>query len=204
MEFCQNASVFTTNGDKVGHLDRVVVDPENKAITHIVVTKGFIFKEDKVIPIGLIADAAGERINLRENAGDIDALPRFEEKQYVRLDDGGQPPVVSQPLAGMPGAVASAPRERYVKRIEHHIPEGTVALKEGAKVVTSDGKEVAHVESVVAQAEAEHASHLILTGGLLSKERKLVPITWFKILGEGEVELTVEPQQVQELGAVES
>lgn len=202
MEFEQNAPIFAANGDAVGHIDRVVVDPETKAITHIVVRKGFLLTEDKVVPINLIADATQERINLREDAGDLEALPTFEEKHYVRLDNGGAsgPAVVSQPLPGMPGAyVSSAPRERFVKQVEQHIPQGTVALKEGAEVINSEGKHVGHVERIVTEAGADHATHLLVTHGLLSKERKLVPMAWVTIIGEDKVQLTVEPRLLDEL-----
>ena len=80
MEFKQNVPVFAANGAAVGHLDRVVVDSETKVITHIVVHKGNLNKEDKVVPISLIAEANDDRIDLREGAGDLHGLQQFEEK----------------------------------------------------------------------------------------------------------------------------
>jgi uncharacterized protein YrrD len=201
MIFKQNVPIFAANGDAVGHLDRVVVDPETKVITHIVVQKGFLFKEDKVVPISLIADANEDRINLREDAGDLHALQQFEEKHYVMSGDatGGAPAVISQPLGGVPGAVVAEPRDKFIKQVEQHIPTGTVALKEGAKVVAADGKEVGHVEKVITDAGADRATHLLVSKGLLSKERKLVPIAWVTTMGEDEVHLSVEPRQLEEL-----
>jgi uncharacterized protein YrrD len=201
MEFKQDVPIFAANGDAVGHLDRVVVDSETKVVTHIVVQKGFLFKEDKVVPISLIADAKEDRINLRADAGDLHALQQFEEKHYVMSGDatGGAPAVVSQPLAGFPGAVVSEPRQQYIKQVEQHIPTDAVALKEGAKVVAADGKEVGHVEKVITDTEGDRVTHLLVSKGLLSKERKLVPITWVSIMGEDEVYLTVEPRQLEEL-----
>jgi len=99
MEYKQNAPVFAVNGDAVGHLDRVVVDAETKAITHIVVNKGGLSKDARVVPISLIAEANAERISLQEGAGDLHGLQAFEEKHYVMSGDttGGAPAVVSQP-----------------------------------------------------------------------------------------------------------
>jgi uncharacterized protein YrrD len=40
MQFTQNANVFTAQGQQVGSLKRVVLDPQTKEVTHIVVEKG--------------------------------------------------------------------------------------------------------------------------------------------------------------------
>jgi uncharacterized protein YrrD len=203
MEFKQNVPIYAANGEAVGHLDRVVVDSATKAITHIVVQKGGIKKDSRVVPISLIAEAQDDRINLREEAADLHGLQQFEEKQYVMSDAGaGASGVVSQPMAGMPGAVVSEPRPKYVKLIEQHIPAGTVALKEGATVVAADGKHIGHVEKVITGAPADHTTHLLISKGILSKERKLIPITWVGIMSEDKVHLTVDPQQVEALEQV--
>ena len=204
MEFKQNVPIYAANAEVVGHLDRVVVNADTKAITHIVVQKGSLLKEERVVPISLIAEANDEQIILREDAGDLSGLQQFEEKHYVMSGDAGAgvSPVVSQPLGGMPGAVVSESRPKYVKQVEQHIPAGTVALKEGATVVAADGKHVGHVEKVITDAQAEHATHLMISKGKLSKEYKLIPIEWVSILGEDEVHLTVAPRQVEELEQV--
>jgi uncharacterized protein YrrD len=204
MEFKQNVPIYAANGEAVGHLDRVVVNSDTKAITHIVVQKGSLLKEERVVPISLIAEANDEQILLREDAGDLHGLQQFEEKHYVMSGDAGAgaSAVVSQPMAGMPGAVVSEARPKYVKQVEQHIPAGTVALKEGATVVAADGKHIGHVEKVITDAQGEHATHLLISQGKLSKEHRLIPIAWVSVLGEDEVHLTVEPRQVEELEQV--
>jgi sporulation protein YlmC with PRC-barrel domain len=58
MQLKQESSVVTANGDEVGRVDRVVIDPQSQRVTHIVdpdtdrVThfvnsEGLIFKEKK-------------------------------------------------------------------------------------------------------------------------------------------------------------
>src|SRR5258708_22717491 len=133
MELKQNAPVVAANGDAVGHLDRVVVDSEKKTVTHIVVQKGGLSKDARVVPISLIAEANADRISLQEGAGDLHGLQAFEDKHYVMSGNAGSGgAVVSQPLAGMPGAGVREPQPNDVKEVEQHIPAGTVALKEPA------------------------------------------------------------------------
>src|SRR5258706_12332701 len=118
MEFKQNVPIYAANREAVGHLDRVVVDTTTKAISHIVVQKGGLKKDSRVVPLSLIAEAEADRIILREEAGDLDGLQQFEEKQYAMSEGAtGGSGVVTQPRAGMPGAVVSEPRPKYVKQI---------------------------------------------------------------------------------------
>ncbi len=205
MQFQQDASIVAANGQEVGHIDRVVVDPQTKAVTHIVVRKGLLFKEEKVVPIVLIADATEDRITLRAGAEDLEALPPFEEKHYVQ-SEGGTAPTASpsgsapalygpSPLGGALGA--SLPEERFVEQIEQNIPEGTIAMKEGAKAITTEGKHVGNVERVFTDPPEERATHLLISKGLLSKERRLIPITWVSIMAEDEVHLAVKEEALE-------
>jgi uncharacterized protein YrrD len=82
MKFTKDAPVFTAKHERVGHVARVVVDPQTKEVTHIVIRKGFIFAEDKVLPVSLVA-SGGEQIMLSENAGDLHAFPRFDGRGSI-------------------------------------------------------------------------------------------------------------------------
>src|SRR5436190_8956242 len=85
MQFKQGTDVFTADSRQVGTIDRVVMNPRTKEVTHIVVRKGFLFTEDKVVPIDLVATATEDRVVLRSDVGDLDALPQFEEAHYIPL-----------------------------------------------------------------------------------------------------------------------
>ena len=82
MEFTKNAPVFTAKHEHVGHVARIVVDPQTIAVTHIVIRRGFIFAENKVLPISFVA-SGGEQIMLCEKAGDLHAFPKFEERDFI-------------------------------------------------------------------------------------------------------------------------
>lgn len=198
LQFKQNAGVFTATGEAVGHIDRVVVDPHTNVVTHIVVQKGFLFKEDKVVPIDLVAEATEDQIKLREDAGDLHALPPFEEKHYHSAEttvSKSEPLVPPTPLGYSPVATPiedPPPGPRLITQTEQNIPAGTIALKEGAKIITAEGKEVGHLERVFTDATAHRATHLVISQGLLAPKRRLIPITWANIVDEDEVHLAVK------------
>jgi len=218
MKFKQGANVFTSDDQKVGEIDRVVIDPKTDEVTHVVVEKGFLLPIDKVVPISLIGPATEDRVTLRENAGDLEALPDFQEKHYVLLDEKELKEASSQGYArplhwyppvgttwwhtgGYLGYVGffGYPGPPYVVETERNIPEGTVALKEGAKVISKDGEHVGDVEAVLTDPEEDRATHLVISQGLLLKERKLVPTSWASTVTPDEVHLTVGSRLIEEL-----
>jgi uncharacterized protein YrrD len=50
----KDAEVLSLAGEKIETLDRVVLDPETKEVSHIVVKKGMLFSTSKVIPISYV------------------------------------------------------------------------------------------------------------------------------------------------------
>ena len=75
MELREGTSVFTPGGEEVGKINRFVLDPGTNEVTHLVVQKGWLLPEDKVLPIGMISTATEERVVLNQDMGDIDQLP---------------------------------------------------------------------------------------------------------------------------------
>lgn len=210
MQFTQHASVFTADGNEVGRIDRVVIRPKTKEVTHIVIRKGFLFIEDKVVPIDLIALGQEERITLRMNGDKLEQLPNFEETHYVVSNEEELGRDSSNAPTGMPPAVYWYPpygetpvvpytELPYAAETHVNIPEGAVAVKEGAKVITRDGKHIGNVEQVLTSPQTDQATHFLISKGLLLKETKLVPVEWIDSLGADEVRLAMGAQIIEEL-----
>lgn len=138
MKLAKGAEVFTREGEKVGRLERVILEPETKTVTHVVVEKGFLFTSDRVIPIEQIEAYGEEGITLNGSQEDFESFPVFEETHYVMADDEEQP--VSESAIG--GAYWYPPTDLawwragaayggyypampgYVRRTNQNIPEG--------------------------------------------------------------------------------
>ena len=204
MEFKHNTPVFTANGTQVGHIDRVVLDPKTDQVAGVVVRKGFLFVTDKVVPIDFVFQATDDRITLRENVGsELKNLPDFEDTHYIpnnAATPGNNPPIDYAPslywyppigLGSMYAGAATFPIPRYRIETDTNIPEGTVALREGARVISSDNKHVGNVERVFMDAQTDKATHFLISQGVLFKARKVVPISWVSKVYEGEVYLSV-------------
>jgi uncharacterized protein YrrD len=187
------------------------LDPQTKDVTHLVVRKGFLLTEDKVVPVDLIGAETGKGIALRGDVSDLEALPAFEETHYIQaveVPPSTTPSDVSPlfywylRLDNVPPMPIADPPTPPVVETEQNIPEGTVALKEGAKVIAADGRQIGAVEQVLTDPRLGRATYLVIAQGLLVKERRRIPINWVSEVKEDEIHLTVGSHDVDELGFI--
>src|SRR5512139_3698231 len=99
MQFKQGASVVTVDGKEAGHIKRVVIDPESKEITHLVIQQGLLQKKDKVVPIAVITIGPEGQLTAHIKSDELALLPDFEEERYSLADEGRGEDV---PLASVP------------------------------------------------------------------------------------------------------
>ena len=209
MQFKKGAEVFSSEGEKVGTLDRVVIDPRTREVSSLVVGKGILFRTDKVIPITLVDLDIEDRIVLKKTNQDIvEDFPDFETAHYVPLDEPDNPYYEAVDASYWyppihPGWAMSNyvghPLPEFVLKTDQDIPEGTVALEEGAKVISRDGKHVGNVEQVITESQENRVSHFVVSEGFLLKERKLVPAVWVTNVAEDEIHLSVESSLFERL-----
>jgi uncharacterized protein YrrD len=211
MEIKENAGVYAAGGEKIGEVDRVVIDPRTREVSHLVTRKGLLFTREKVIPLDSVIEAEGDRIVLEAGANDPDWFPDFEEEHYLpseRLVRGGKPGagyarpfLFYYPRTGKPwwGSVPGYPPPNYVPRTERNIPAGTVPLDEGARVMSHDGKKAGKVTRVFTEPDEKRVTHLVISRGLLSKVRKLITTDWVKTVSDGAVHLSVDKDVIDQL-----
>jgi uncharacterized protein YrrD len=212
MEFEKGADVFSAEGEKVGRVERVVINPATKEVAAIVVEKGILFAEDKVVDISLVGPVTKDRVNLREFPGDLEDLPDLIESHFVPLRETDKPEEAAAPLYWYPpfgtwwmgGGYTPYARPPYVIQAEANIPAGTVALEEGASVISADGKEIGDVERIFTEPEQNRATHLLIAEGRFLAEKKLVPTAWMDTVLEDEIHLSVDADVIDELPEYEA
>jgi sporulation protein YlmC with PRC-barrel domain len=229
MELQKDALIVTHDGKEVGHLDRVAINPRSKEVTHLVVRKGLLFPVDKVIEIMYVDQATPERITLRPEVGDPEYLPPFQVKYYVGTNapvakDGGLGRLfaprgywtapggqlggsgVGVPVRGIPDSptpLPNLPPAGAELEQETNVPDTTVALKEGARVLAEDGTPVGNVVRIVADTDTGRATHFVLARGAVSNNHIAVPTDWLGEVKEKEVRLLVEAEVVNQMSPLE-
>jgi uncharacterized protein YrrD len=74
-----------------------------------------------------------------------------------------------------------------------------VPLKEGAKVIAADDSRLGTVEQVFSAPVTNKITHVLLTTKGISKQMKIVPVTWIQRISEDEVQLGVNQDQIDAL-----
>lgn len=204
---------MTRDGEEAGKIKRVVIDPETKEATHIVVQKGFLLKEDRVIPMSLVGKTNEENLKLRADSGNLDSFPEFEESHYIATEMTQQsaahsssgigslywyPPVAAQ-WATDTQSNARTTSKAYIKETTQNIPTDTVALKEDASVYGSDDELIGNLETVITKTPEDKVTHLLVSQGLIWTGKKLVPATWISHVGEEKVTLSVSSEFIEGL-----
>jgi uncharacterized protein YrrD len=207
-QFQKNATVLTANGHRLGSLHRIVVNPVSKSLTGIVVRTGSLLNpQEKVVPIDLIAETTEDKVVLRSHPDTPESFEPFEEKRIVDVDQNldRRTDIENIPLVtlGKPDlAMSMLPQdygEQYVTSVEQNIPAGTVAVKEGANVITAEGRYAGSMESAFADPVASQITHLLISNGLIAREKKVIPIHWVMTMDEDEIHLRVEKTSIEEL-----
>lgn len=51
IQFSENAEVLTANKEKLGTMDRIVINPDTNDVSHEVIKRGLLDTKKKIIPI---------------------------------------------------------------------------------------------------------------------------------------------------------
>jgi uncharacterized protein YrrD len=74
----ENARVIGLNGEHVGNVEEVVIDPASDQVTHFVISKGLFFSEDKLIPVSWVKGYDSDKLKLVVNEEIVDNLPEYD------------------------------------------------------------------------------------------------------------------------------
>ena len=202
MRFEKGTDVFTASGEKIGTLSRIVIDARTRDVTDLVVERGVIAKEDKVIPVGLVDLEKQDQLVLRETNQDVNDFLDYETTHYVPVEHAGAPyenveanywypPVNFQMQVPRAGLVSEVVPDQ-VAETETSIPQGRITITEGAQVVSADDQHVGNVEQIITSSEGKTITHFVVGKGFLLKEHKLVPTDWVSSMEDEKIRLSVE------------
>ena len=197
MMFNEGAEIYTSDGQKLGHMAQVILNPHTKMVTHIVVHKGHFFFSNKVIPVKDIQQTLADRVTLHPGA-QTDAYPDYVETHFLPLVGNEEvagklaSPVLWYPPLEMMVYNPMSYEDLYIVSETRNIPTDSKALAIGSKVITSDGKHAGQVQEVFMESTTQLASHILVSKGVLLPAEKLVPTLWIQEIEGSEIHLGVD------------
>jgi hypothetical protein len=185
------AEVRTKDGAEVGHVHRVVIDLEQRAVVSVVVLKGHLLPRDILVPLDFIERADGGRVTLRLTRDELEHLPDFAYNRFFT-----PPPTWAFPVPYPGGAVyiPVSQRERLSASQEDLTP--------GTKVHAKDG-EVGTVDRIESDAMGHLDAFWVRPGPPLAHDLR-IPVEWVERLDDAGVHLAAGRAEIEARLAHES
>jgi hypothetical protein len=208
-EFILGSSVSCRDGP-CGELTRIVVDPGPRTVTHLVVKPPQPGEAARLVPVRL-AGAGTAAIHLRCSTSQFEGLQPAVETQTVPGAlgdlDNGQEHQLSAPYYGRGGlglameigtglGSGTAPQRITSDRI----PAGTVELRPGEHVHTTDGP-IGKVQGLIALNHGHRVAHVLIgEGHPWGKHRVAIPVSAVADFSDG-IRLSLARDEVRDLPA---
>lgn len=195
-----NAEIKCDDAD-CGWLDRVVVDPVKRLITHLVVRLHDGVRH--VVPESAIAEIHLEWIKLSLTCAEVRTMPPFSVTDY------SLPSADWSPLVGFTHADVLWPSD-YAPTltadispgplpVEHHAtPPGEWEVTKGMRVFCAD-RECGRIEDVILDPEAGKAHGFVVRRGFLFTRDVAIPMGWVAGMDADGLHLKMTARQVEEL-----
>ncbi len=199
--FTIGAYASCTDGDG-GKVNRVVVDPLTRTVTHLVVEPKHRHGSARLVPLDLV-DATTDDIRLRCTLAEFEELDPAEETRFLPGTSGyegydqGQVLVMPYYNMGMAEAYCGPMTVTY-----DAVPLGEVEVRRGEHVHATDGH-IGKVQGLVIHPESHHVTHVLLQEGhLWGRKEVAIPISAVTGVDDG-IRLNITKQQVQDLPPVD-
>ena len=195
--------------DAVGELADVVIDPQTRRVTHLVVQPHHRDEEARLVPIdrAQAGEASDATISLSCTVAQMSEFELVREAAYLRLgevpaedpdwDVGIEEPLGLPPSPGMDAfGVGGVDIDPHVMLTYDRVPMGEVEIRRASSVTSADGHHLGHVDGFVLDSEQQIA-HLVLEHGHLWGRREVViPASAVARVETDEVTLTLSKDEV--------
>jgi uncharacterized protein YrrD len=216
MQIDLGMDVFASDGDKVGSVDRIVVDSNTKQVHKLVVERGFLSRESKLVDIDMVTSRQDDGLRLDLTSDQVNELPDYVEHTFVEVprDDWDSLPFI-QPNAGGAGGYLygapnlgrgyegaqdsffdAAPANAPILEQQSNIPETDVMISEGTDVYGSDGDKVGSVDEILI-GEDGAINGFVVSKGFIFKSDVRIPIDWVASTGDDRVLLCVTAAEAE-------
>jgi uncharacterized protein YrrD len=205
--------VYSSDGNKLGSLHRVVVRRSDLSVSHIVVEIGFLrsghklweggfgLDYDRVVPLDKVASASSERVELALTAAQFKDMPEytaesFEPPQDLTPDEFDIPDVANrlQHLAAMVGSTSNT---WLVERLNK--PQDSVDIKKATDVWRQHPHEKLGDVKRILLDEQGRVRAFVISRGFIFKQEVVLPVRYISELFDNVVRVNLTDEQLQQL-----
>lgn len=207
-------TVVFHDGSKAGTVSRVIVDPNNDIMTDLVVKKGMLMSEERIVPIGCIDFAETGTLHLDMDKDGFHELGRFDGGNYRATDpDYTGPPgfdasangaanlqFEATVAAGSQGALGGVGRPLGFPGSEAYRntdPMTRPDLGPGDDVLDMDGEKVGVIDLLEVDAATGEPTRLVVREGMIFRTKHEVPASSIGELSNRGIILDIRKDQLE-------
>jgi osmotically-inducible protein OsmY len=181
-----------------GKLVKLVVDPQTQQVTELIVEKGLLFKEERVLPITTVERVTEQEICLNIHSYELSNYPEYHQVTVKEPASDGQ----AYSSATMLGPGFAPVSERVVPMVRRRVHQGIAAGKAvigPSTEVENPRKTLGHVDHVVIDTQTGQMTQLIFRSGTFFPEYVVIGAEQIKDVDEQDVFVTVTDEELAEL-----
>jgi uncharacterized protein YrrD len=204
-DFNIGAQVRCEDG-KCGQLLKVVIDPEAQEVTDLIVERGFLLKDDRVLPIDLVERTTEDEIHLSITSDELSHFEAYDEKAFEVPAPASQLPgayerseaVKWTPIMAPYGVVTSKPIIPVVRqRVHEGISARETVVEQGTPVENVQG-DVGTVDHALVDPDTGDIEYYVVDRGLLARS-VIVPASEVREVTENAVFIDLGADELDEL-----
>ncbi|MCC7106909.1 MAG: PRC-barrel domain-containing protein [Chloroflexi bacterium] len=202
--------VRTRDGENIGTIDKLILDPVSGEVKCAVVRKGRILSNDVEVPIEAITTGAGDAVEIAYTRDETDRLPRFVESSYTSSPSDYTSPY-GYPIGGvlwptgyvgpLPSAVWGLDDDRSVDRDETALMRErdltNAVVGEGSDVRSYDDEKVGEVHRIEFDTATGRPTRLVMRKGFLFTHDVELPADVIQSVDDGTVLLKLVKEEVE-------
>jgi uncharacterized protein YrrD len=212
------ADVYSSDGEKLGAVHAIVLQPGSNEVTHLAVDAGPHFPEPgfgdpKVVTVEIahLKSVAGDRIDLDIAESAFRDMPLYEHSHFFQAPDAQQPPeesglggrvwnagmAIAASLASL-GSGLAVPAEHLTKAsFERSILEGSPVWR------NEPNTEIGEVERVLVDQKTDQIAALVIKRGGLFQHEVVLPIRYVTEISDGVIHAQLSDEEIDGLDRFE-
>lgn len=209
MDIGLGMSVYTSDGQDIGSVARLILDPDTNQVKAAVIRKGVFLPHDKEVRRELMDITPDGNIRLSATAAQVHSLPEFLPGAYTA-------PPEDYPLpAGYPfesmylpygfslgatplGTGPENAEAREIRAAWHRQDIENAVSQEGSKVFSREGEPVGEVHQLNFDRHTGALTHIVVRRGFLFPKDTELPAALISGVGDGAVTLSVSAAKIRE------
>lgn len=205
-------SVYTSDGQDVGSIDRLILDPGTNEVKAAVIRKGVFLRHDKEVPYEMMDITSDGDIRLSATAAQVHSLPEFLPGAYTTppadypLPAGYPSESVYLPYSFGLGGLGATPlgmmpdnaEAREVRAAWHRQDIENAVIQEGSKVFSREEEQVGEVHQLNFDQHTGVLTHIVVRRGFIFTKDTELPASMIAGVRDGAVTLSISAAEARD------